>query len=127
VNLHKISQTEQKIITFQELIQQQESETLDFKSIPYNLSDDKKQEDLVKDIVCMCNTPREQDSHIVLGVKQLSDGTIELPGIDESFDLSQLDLSNLQAPFLEKFKVEPIPAFTIDLQGCFILMESLIW
>jgi predicted HTH transcriptional regulator len=114
MNLREFSLTEENLTIFKQLIQQQESEVLDFKCIPYNLSDDKKQLDLVKDVVCMYNTPREQDAYILLGVGQ-SNGTVELTGIDEYPHQSHLDLSNLQAPFLVKYKIEPFPRFTIDI------------
>lgn len=107
---------QQKILSiFLSLIERQESEILDFKRDAYNLSKEEKKLELVKDIVCMYNTPREEDAHIVLGVKEHKDRPHELVGIDPNTNPQHLDQSDLQGLFLEKFRVEPFPEFRIDI------------
>jgi tetratricopeptide (TPR) repeat protein len=107
---------QQKILSiFLSLIERQESENLDFKRDAYNLSKEEKKLELVKDIVCMYNTPREEDAHIVLGVKEHKNRPHELFGIDPNTNPQHLDQSDLQGLFLEKFPVEPFPEFRIDI------------
>lgn len=97
------------------LIERQESEVLDFKRDAYNLSEEANQLELVKDILCMYNTPREEDAHIVLGVKEQKNRPNQLVGIDPSTNPQHLDQSDLQGLFLEKFRVEPFPEFRIEI------------
>jgi tetratricopeptide (TPR) repeat protein len=110
-----MSNNEELLSLFLSLLNKPESKNLDFKRDAYNISDENKQIDLVKDIICMANTPREDNAYIVLGVKKFADGTHTLDGLDYTKNLSHLDLSNLQSPFLNKFKIEPIPDFKIDI------------
>ena len=56
------------------LLQRQEDETLDFKLEAYDYSREDKKHELVKDVLCMANTPRDDVSYIVLGVKKYPDG-----------------------------------------------------
>lgn len=100
---------------FLTLVNRQESEVLDFKRDAYNLSREDKKLELVKDVVCMYNTPREEDAHIILGVKKFSNGTFDLRGIDPNTNPQHIDHSDLQGIFLDKFRVDPVPAFRIDI------------
>jgi len=100
---------------FLSLMERQESEVLDFKRDAYNLSKEDNQLELVKDILCMYNTPREEDAHILLGVKEQKNRPNELVGIDPSTNTQHLDQSDLQRLFLEKFRVEPFPEFRIEI------------
>lgn len=100
---------------FLSLVERQESEILDFKRDAYNLSREDKKLELVKDIMCMYNTPRNEDAHIVLGVKKFSNGGTDLLGIDSSTNSQHLDQSDLQGIFLGKFIIEPFPKFQIDI------------
>jgi hypothetical protein len=117
LSLREYSMTnQQKILSiFLALIERQENETLDFKRDAYNLSKEEEKLELVKDIVCMYNTPREEDAHIVLGVKEHKNRPHELFGIDPNTNPQHLDQSDLQGLFLEKFRVEPFPEFRIDI------------
>ena len=54
---------------FQRLLARPEAETLDFKQRDYDLSDQEKRGEFIKDVLSMANTPREGDAHIVLGVR----------------------------------------------------------
>jgi tetratricopeptide (TPR) repeat protein len=106
----------QKLLSlFQSLVALQESNILDFKRDAYNLSDESKQLALVKDIMCMYNTPREGDAHIIIGVKEHKTKPHDLFGIDPGTNPQHLDQSDLQRLFLEKFRVEPCPEFKIDI------------
>jgi len=51
---------------FAKLIQRMEGETLDFKRDSYDISVEVDKFALVKDVICMANTPREEESYIVL-------------------------------------------------------------
>lgn len=58
-----------------ELLQQQESDLLDFKTEPHSFSDEKKISAFIKDILAMANTPRAESAYIVTGVECLKDGS----------------------------------------------------
>jgi len=53
---------------FAQLIQRPESDTLDFKVEMYDLTGSGRF-DLIKDVICLANTPREGSAYIVLGVR----------------------------------------------------------
>ncbi len=93
---------------FLALLQRPEGETLDFKSRAYNLASDSDKADFIKDVICMANTPREEPSYILLGVKKRNDGTSELWGLDR-----YLDDADLQAQF--PARVQPVPELTYEV------------
>ena len=86
------------------LLTQIESDILDFKSKNYHLSDDASKSQLIKDVLCMANTPREKSSFIIIGVNKRPDSSYELHGLDK-----HLDDANLQSQFSER--VHPVPSF----------------
>lgn len=86
------------------LIEQSEGETLDFKATSYDLADNRKKRDFVKDLASLANTPRDGDAHILLGVKKRRDGSFELWGLD--MDIDDADLQSIAAGSLE-----PTPRF----------------
>ncbi len=47
-----------------------ENETLDFKAKMYDLSYDSNKAKFIKDIISMANTPRDETSYIIIGVKK---------------------------------------------------------
>jgi tetratricopeptide (TPR) repeat protein len=87
---------------FQGLLGSVEGETLDFKAKAYQLSEDADKFALVKDVLCMANTPRDDPAYIVLGVKKHPDGRYELLGVQ-----SHLDDADLQSQFTQR--VYPLP------------------
>ena len=89
---------------FATLINRPESETLDFKRDHY---DKRKRFDLIKDVLSMANTPRNEDSYIVLGVKKHIDGKYDLVGL-----VTHVDDADLQSHFSES--VYPIPKFSYE-------------
>jgi predicted HTH transcriptional regulator len=93
---------------FHSLLQKMEGETLDFKAQMYDLSSDLQKAKFIKDVLCMANTPREDPSYILLGVKKHIDGTYELLGLDR-----HVDEAELQGQF--KGRVHPIPEFTYEV------------
>ena len=93
---------------FADLLKRQEDETLDFKLEMYDLSQDEKKFQLVKDILCMANTPRDDASYIVLGVKKYPDGRYDLIGLND-----HVDESDLQSQFSER--VYPAPRFKYEV------------
>ena len=88
--------------TFEQLLRRSEGETLDFKAKSYDLSDDHGRWKMVKDVVCMANTPRSEEALIVLGVRKLPSGEYDAIGID-----SHPDDADIQALF--SGKVRPVP------------------
>ncbi|MEH2068670.1 MAG: ATP-binding protein [Nostoc sp.] len=101
---------------FQSLIERQESEILDFKRDAYNLSEEDEKLALVKDIVCMYNTPRTEDAHIVIGVKEYTTSPKDVCGIDLSTtNPKHLDQSSMQSAFqLKGLEIEPFPSFRVE-------------
>ncbi len=93
---------------FLALLQRMEGETLDFKGMAYNLASESDKADFIKDVICMANTPREEPSYILLGVKKHNDGTFELWGLDR-----YLDDADLQEQF--PARVQPVPEFTYEV------------
>lgn len=89
---------------FEELISMQESMLLDFKKEMYNLSNEDKTADLVKDIISMINTKRASTSYIIIGIDAQSNGENVLVGINSHFD---------EAIIQEKIKnkITPTPIF----------------
>lgn len=77
-------------LDFVALLNRAESDTLDFKATDYDISQEGKRVDFVKDILCMANTPREQTAYVVLGVKKLPDGTNDLWGLTAHVDDADL-------------------------------------
>lgn len=75
---------------FEALLATKEGETIDFKAASYDLSSDHGSLSLVKDVVCMANTPREGECYIVLGVKKHADGSYKLWGLDKHPDEAAL-------------------------------------
>lgn len=89
---------------FDALLRRSEGETLDFKASSYDLNSDHGKFSLVKDVISMANTPRDEDSFIVIGVKRNVDGSSELLGCQ-----AHADEADLQSQFVER--VYPIPRF----------------
>lgn len=96
--------TEQQFI---DLLNRPESETLDFKMNAYDLSSKDSQRDLIKDVLCMANTPREETSYLVLGVKKYADGKYDLVGLEK-----HLDDADLQSQFSDR--VYPLPSVSYE-------------
>ena len=68
------------------LLSRLESEDLDFKSRPYNLSNRYLQAKFIKDIVAMANTPRSDSAYILLGVTEYSGKATGVPGVESHPD-----------------------------------------
>ncbi len=95
-------------VEFLSLLQRMEDETLDFKAKAYSFSSDNEKAHIIKDILSMANSPREDTSTIVLGVKKHPNGTSELIGIDQYPD--EADLQSLFSG-----RVQPIPGFSYEV------------
>lgn len=92
---------------FRNLIERQESETLDFKEEIYHFQESKKyRQDFVKDVLAMANTPREQSAHIVFGVKSRPETENVVVGFQY-----QIDDADLQNQF-PRNQIQPAPRFT---------------
>ena len=91
---------------FKMLIEGQESSVLDFKSKMYDFSNkEKATSDFVKDVICMSNTIRKEDSYIIIGVEEKNDGKKELHGLD-------MDIDDAILQDKVKDKVYPRPNFS---------------
>ena len=88
-----------------ELLKQQESNELDFKSEPYNLSNDNGRSKFIKDIIAMANTPRSDSAYILVGVLEQSGKVVRVTGVTEHPDESELGR-------IVVGKVVPTPRFT---------------
>ena len=88
--------------TFQNLLMRIEDESLDFKATTYELTDEDQKFALVKDVLCMVNTPRDDSAYIILGVKRYPDGKCDLRGISV-----HMDDADLQSQFTPR--VFPLP------------------
>jgi len=71
---------------FENLIYEEESTTLDFKSQQYRFSKESEEvkSELLKDIIGFANAWRRSDSYILIGVKEVRGGRGEVVGIDNS-------------------------------------------
>ncbi|KAF0200870.1 MAG: hypothetical protein FD170_3151 [Bacteroidetes bacterium] len=97
-----------RIETFENILNNPESDILDFKREQYdffNNSNEINTAKFVKDIVSFCNTIRTETGYIILGVSITENGEKELIGIDKFVD---------DAIFQEKIKnkVTPVPYFS---------------
>jgi hypothetical protein len=88
--------------SFHNLLVRIEAETLDFKAAAYDLTNEDQKFSLVKDVLCMVNTPRDESAHIILGVKKYPDGRYDLVGVN-----AHLDDADLQSQFAQR--VFPLP------------------
>ncbi len=91
--------------TFKHLIEQPESETLDFKAEPHRLDNDHFKSKFIKDILAMANTIRNTPAYIVVGVKLLPDGRHHRVGV--SIHPDDADLQEI----LKKAQVQPALKF----------------
>lgn len=74
---------------FKNIIKKQESTVLDFKSEPYKFSGNVRDDaEYIKDIISMVNTPREENSYLILGIKDYSNGDKDFLGITDFYDSS---------------------------------------
>ena len=76
----------------EELLYEQESQTLDFKSEQYKFIGAEPHEkcELLKDILAFANAWRRTDAYILIGVKENKGGRAEVVGIHEDIDDAQL-------------------------------------
>ena len=93
---------------FSALLHRMEDETLDFKRNAYNLSKGHYRYALIKDVLCMANTPRDTNSYIILGVKKYPNGLTDLLGLDH-----HADEADMQAQFSDR--VTPVPHFRYEI------------
>jgi tetratricopeptide (TPR) repeat protein len=89
---------------FTALLALSESDTIDFKTTGYDIKNVDSCLALVKDVICMANTPRDRGSCIVTGVKKYADGRYDLIGLQ-----SHTDDADLQGQFVDR--VYPPPKF----------------
>ena len=92
---------------FEIVLSRPESSTLDFKATGYNFSEAHQQVSFAKDVLCMANTPRDDNAYIILGVKRLDDGTNELWGIS-----SHADDAMMQSHVADR--ITPCPSFSYE-------------
>ena len=71
---------------FQQLIEQSEGQTLDFKGKRYEVGIKRERYGFVKDVLAMANTPRDTSANIVLGVSWTPESGSEIVGLDRQLD-----------------------------------------
>jgi hypothetical protein len=87
---------------FDNLIKRHESDTLDFKRELHDFSTAEGRDALVKDVICLANTPRDEPAYIVFGVSYKPDRLppMELVGLSRQEDgakiIDQLDDKHVQ-------------------------------
>ena len=92
-----------------QLLYEEEGDTLDFKSEQYRFSgasDDEKSE-LLKDILAFANAWRRADAYILIGTKEVKGGRSEVIGLAEHLDdahLQQFVNSKTQRPITFSYK-----------------------
>lgn len=79
-------------ILIDQLLFEEEGNTLDFKSEQYRFSvaTDQEKSELLKDIIAFANAWRRTDAYILIGVKEVKGGRSEIMGISEHLDDAQL-------------------------------------
>lgn len=72
----------------EELLNEEESATLDFKSAqyPFNKATDDEKGELLKDILAFANAWRRTDAYILVGVREIKGSRSEVVGIASDFD-----------------------------------------
>lgn len=96
----------------EELLHENESETLDFKRDQYlfaGASDDEKSE-IVKDILAFANAWRRTDAYILIGVQEMKGGRSVLYGVTNHLDdasLQQLVNQKTQKPIIFSYQAYP--------------------
>lgn len=68
------------------LLSRQEIDVLDFKRDQYRLETDRQKSKLIKDIICMANTPRSGSAYIVVGVETDKGRPTKVVGTNEHPD-----------------------------------------
>ena len=71
------------------LLAREEGTTLDFKKVAYSLKGEHDKGAFLKDVLAMANTPRDEASFIVLGVKKTQGNPPTIDGIEEHRDESE--------------------------------------
>ncbi|WP_181970619.1 helix-turn-helix domain-containing protein [Kitasatospora xanthocidica] len=92
-----------------ELLCRAEGESHDFKLKLHDTSSPQGKVSLVCDVLSMANTPRDGDAHIVFGVKELGNGSINRVGVDhvpDDADWQQILGSAVESP--PRFSLEPV-------------------
>jgi hypothetical protein len=74
---------------FSQLLTRPESDALDFKEAMYDLAGTGRY-DLIKDVICLANTPREGSAYIVLGVQWKAGQPSQLMGLPIQVDDAKL-------------------------------------
>lgn len=111
---------------FEELLNEEESATLDFKREQYKFAgatDDEKSE-IIKDILIFANAWRRTDAYILIGVEEVKGGRSNVVGVTHHIDdasLQQLVNSKTQRPVTFSYEAFPfegkqVGVITIPLQ-----------
>lgn len=81
-------------VTFEGLLHEPESTSLDFKQAQYSFvgADDRAKSELLKDILAFANSWRRTTAYILIGVREVTGGRADLVGIDKSDSLDDASL-----------------------------------
>lgn len=92
-----------------QLLYEEEGDTLDFKSeqYPFSGATDEEKSELLKDILAFANAWRRADAYILIGAKEVKGGRSEIVGLSEHIDdarLQQFVNSKTQRPITFSYK-----------------------
>lgn len=111
----------------EELLNEDESSTLDFKrdQYPFSKATDEQKSELLKDILAFANSWRRTEAYILIGVNEIKGGRSTIYGVSEHLNDSQLQQfvnSKTQRPILFSYLAYPyegkqIGILKIELQN----------
>lgn len=109
-----------KNIPIEELLYEEESTTLDFKSEEYKFvgADDFVKSELLKDILSFANAWRRTDAYILIGVEDVKGGRSKIKGINTDLDdaqLQQLVNSKTQRPIEFEYRTTKVDDLKIGI------------
>ena len=97
-------------VLMEELLNEDESSTLDFKrdQYPFNNATDEQKGELLKDVLAFANAWRRTDAYILIGVDDVKGGLSNVVGINSSFDdasIQQFINSKTNRPIVFSYEV----------------------
>lgn len=106
--------------TVERLLFEGESESLDFKSEPYKVTNATPNEksELVKDVLAFANSWRRTDAYILVGIREVRGGRGEVLGVEEILDdasIQQLVNSKVQRPISFSCRTVVLEGKTVDV------------
>src|SRR5256885_9467501 len=107
-------------ILFEELLNEDESPTLDFKrdQYPFEKVDDEQKSELLKDILAFANAWRRTDAYILIGVEDVKGGRSNVVGVTAHFDdasIQQFVSDKTNRPVTFSYEVFPFESVLVGI------------